>query len=179
MPTRLLAARWVAALCLVLAAPAPRARASATDLRFHVRSSDRWLGTLVEDGVRTSPTLQALVDRLMASDVIVFVQCDRMGPSHIAGRLTFVTAAGGYRYVVVRMRRLGSRPHQMALLAHELQHAVEIAGAPSIVDQASLGRAYEEIGYANRRSGLEGRSFDTDEAVRVGVKVLTELLDGE
>ena len=32
-------------------------------------------------------------------------------------------------------------------MAHELQHAVEIADTPAIVDGASLAREYQRIGY--------------------------------
>jgi hypothetical protein len=89
--------------------------------------------------------------------------------------LTFLTKAAGYRYVVVRMAQF-SRLQQIAMMAHELQHAVEIADTPAIVDGPSLVREYRQIGYENVRSQLPGISFDTRAAVRAGEQVLKELM---
>jgi hypothetical protein len=86
-----------------------------------------------------------------------------------------VSSAGGYRYVVVRMGRF-SRMQQIAMMAHELQHAVEIADNPAIVDGDSLVREYKRIGYVNQWSNLPGVAFDTNAAVRIGEQVLRELM---
>jgi hypothetical protein len=86
-----------------------------------------------------------------------------------------VTAAAGLRYVVVRMARF-PRAQQIAMMAHELQHAVEIAETPAIVDGESLAREYKRIGFENQWSSLPGLSFDTQAAVRTGQQVLKELL---
>jgi hypothetical protein len=143
-----------------------------------IRSTDRRLRSLLDRGLRISPTLRALVARLHASDVVVYLQCD--GPGAPDGRLTFLTKAAGYRYVVVRMALL-SRSQQIAMMAHELQHAVEIAETPAIVDGPSLEREYRRIGYENVWSPLPGLSFDTRAAVRAGEQVLRELMqeDGD
>ena len=140
--------------------------------RRPIRSTDRRLRALLEAGVRISPTLRALVARLHASDVVVYLRCDAAGPD---GRLTFVASAGGYRYVVVRMTRF-PRARQIAIMAHELQHAVEIADTPAIVDGPSLEREYKRIGYLNQWSSLPGVAFDTHAAVRAGEQVLKELI---
>jgi hypothetical protein len=126
--------------------------------------------------VRISPTLRALVARLRTSDVVVYLRCD--GPAAPDGRLTFVSAAGGYRYLVVRMARFPPA-QQIALMAHELQHAVEIADTPAIVDGASLVREYKRIGYVNQWSSLPGLAFDTKAAVATGEQVLKELMQGD
>ena len=47
------------------------------------------------------------------------------------------------------------------MMAHELQHAVEIAETPAIVDGESLVREYKRIGYVNTLSPLPGVAFDT------------------
>jgi hypothetical protein len=103
----------------------------------------------------------------------VYLQCD--GPGAPDGRLTFLSAVGGYRYVVVRMSRF-SRMQQIAMMAHELQHAVEIAETPAIVDGESLVREYKRIGYVNTLSPLPGVAFDTRAAVRAGEQVMKELM---
>jgi hypothetical protein len=168
-------------LLLLLATPSVAMAADAiTDHpRRSIRTTDRRVRTLLDEGLRTSPTLRALVERLQASDVVVYLQCEGPVNSITEGRLTFVSAAGGYRYVVVRMVCMLTRDRQIALMAHELRHAVEIADTPDIVDGESLIREYKRMGYVNTRSALPGITFDTRAAVDTGVRVLSELLDDE
>jgi hypothetical protein len=163
-------------LCLLLGCPSLSMAADSiaeSPRRPPIRSTDRRLRSLLEHGLRISPTLRALVARLHASDVVVYLQCD--GPGAPDGRLTFLTKTAGYRYVVVRMARF-SQSQQIAMMAHELQHAVEIADTPAIVDGESLVREYRRIGYENVLSQLPGISFDTKAAVRAGEQVLKELM---
>ena len=169
-------ARSFLLLCLLVATPLLSMAAepiAENPRRPPIRSTDRRLRSLLEEGLRTSPTLRALVARLHASDVVVYLQCD--GPGAPDGRLTFLSTVGGYRYVVVRMSRF-SRMRQIAMMAHELQHAVEIAETPAIVDGESLVREYKRIGYVNTLSPLPGVAFDTRAAVRAGEQVMKELM---
>jgi hypothetical protein len=169
-------ARSLLLLCLLIATPSLSMAAepiAENPRRPPIRSTDRRLRALLDEGLRTSPTLRALVARLYASDVVVYLQCD--GPAGPDGRLTFLSSVGGYRYLVVRVSRL-ARMQQIAMMAHELQHAVEIAETPAIVDGASLVREYRRIGYENPWSQLPGVSFDTKAAVRAGEQVLRELM---
>jgi hypothetical protein len=161
-----------AALPLVVAAETPR-----PGVLPHIRTSDLRLRRLIEDGVRTSGTFRDLVDRLHRSDVVVFLDCD--GPAQPAGgRLVFVSVAGGYRYVQVRVTRLRSADQQLAIIGHELQHAVEIADAPQVVDAPSLAREYERIGFVNRYRSGGGTAFDSVAAVQAGYRVLREMSSG-
>ena len=59
------------------------------------------------------------------------------------------------------------------VIAHELQHAAEIAGWPDVVDGATLQAAYT-------RRGLDrgGTHLDTDAAIQAGDDRRTELLRG-
>jgi hypothetical protein len=135
--------------------------------------TDTRLHRLVHEGLRNSGTFRGLVARLEQSDVVVYFECDRAASP--AGRLTFVSAVAGIRYLHVRVSRLGSQAQQIALIAHELRHAVEIADAPDVVDVASLRAAYKRIGYVNHGAATPGVAFDTDAAVRTGYQVLREL----
>lgn len=157
-----------------LSAAVPTAAESPPDdAHAHVRMTDKRLHQLVHEGLRNSDTFRSLVARLEQSDVVVYFECDGAGGP--AGRLTFVSAAAGIRYLHVRVSRLGSREQQIALIAHELRHAVEIADAPDVVDVASLGAAYERIGYVNHGVATPGVAFDSEAAVRAGHQVLREL----
>ena len=166
---------------ILVAAPSAAAdavsdRAPSPDaIARHIRTTDGRLHALLHEGLRSSPTLSAIVHRLLASDVVVYLQCDGATRSHIAGKLTFLVSAGGYRYVVVRLSQLHRRENELAILAHELQHAVEVADTPAIVDGPSLMREYRRFGFENRWSSAARMTFDTHRAVETGNQVLREL----
>ena len=149
------------------------AQTFAADPHHHIRTTDRRLLHLLRDGVRSSDTFRRLVDRLRQSDVVVYLECGG-GDRSSAGRMTFMSAVGGYRYVHVRVARLASAAVQIALIGHELRHAVEIADAPGVVDALSMAREYERIGYLSPRLA-PGVSFDSDAAVEAGYQVLRDL----
>jgi hypothetical protein len=138
-----------------------------------IRTLDAHLHGLLEQGVRESPTFRALAARVEQSDVIVYLVPDVSPPSGVAGRLTFLSATGGVRYVAVRLRPLGSSVREVAMLAHELQHAVEIAENASIVDDETLARQYLRIGLA--KPVPRATAFDTRAAIDAGYQVHREL----
>jgi hypothetical protein len=149
-------------------------RASDGVLPFpHIRAAEPQMRALIEDAIDSSATVRALVARIMASDVVVFVACEDDPAVKTSGRLNFMTSAGGVRYVVIRLRPK-RRTAAIAMLAHELQHAAEIADTSSIVDEASLAREYSRIGYRSRSA--HGLAFDTKAAVDVGRRVAEELI---
>lgn len=151
---------------------------AAPDGTGHVRTTDPGLRRLVQQGARASPIFRALMNRIEQSDVVVYLRCDGNLLSGSEGRLTFVSSAGGYRYVLARLRRRQSSDHQLAIIAHELQHAVEIANAPAIVDSPSLAREFQKIGFVNFYAPEPGIAFDSEAAIQTGNRVLRELSSG-
>jgi hypothetical protein len=143
-----------------------------------VRTTNARLATLIREGVRFSPTFQSLADRLSNSDLIVYVDADSFAPEGLDGRLTFVASAPGVRYVRIRVVHYPDAARQIAIIGHELQHAVEIADHPAIVDEASLGREYARIGYSHNGLMLRRQAFDTEAAVKTGQRVFRELTTG-
>ena len=160
-------------LLLVATSSSLTAQTVNDDPHKHIRTTDRRLLRLLRDGVRGADTFRRLVDRLRASDDVVYLECGG-GNRSSDGRLTFVSAVGGVRYVHVRVARLASAAVQIALIGHELRHAVEIADAPGVVDASSLAREYERIGYVSPRVAA-GVSFDSDAAIEAGYQVLRDL----
>jgi len=144
------------------------------DPRNHIRTTDRRLIRLLHDGMRASNTFRRMVHRLRQSDVVVYLECGGSDDRSTDGRLTFVSAAGGVRYVHIRVARLASADVQIALIGHELRHAVEIADAPGVIDRDSLAREYERIGFLNARQ-IAGTSYDSAAAVEAGYRVLRDL----
>ena len=152
-------------------------RASEPNVPFpHIRATESQMRALIDEAISSSPTVRTLVERITASDVVVFVECERDPAVRAAGRLNFMAAAGGLRYVVIRLKPT-RRAAAIAMLAHELQHAMEIADAPAIVDEESLAREYARIGY--RSHSTHGLAFDTKAAVDVGRRVVAEVTAAE
>jgi hypothetical protein len=142
----------------------------------NIRASDEGLVALVTEGIKRSATLRTLTERLTKSDVIVYVRPDMATRSNTQGRLAFVSAAGGFRYLKIYVPFSQSREQQIATLGHELQHAVAIAEAPAVVDSDSLRREFERIGNVNQSAGAGGAlSFDSPAAVEIRRRILREV----
>jgi hypothetical protein len=159
---------------LMSATPAAADAVPDVSSHLHVRIIDHRLRTLFEEGLHRSPTLRGLVSRLEASDVVVYLQPDAYAMGDVAGRLTWLSAVNGVRYVMVRVRRLASVLQQLAMIGHELQHAVEVAETPEIVDGPSMLREYTRIGYINGAMS-SGVTVDTQAALDAGEQVAEEL----
>ena len=139
----------------------------------HVRNMNPAARALVAQARAASPTVASLLSTLEASDVIVLVSVTFMNEG-LAGDLRFLTATACARILCVRIDRLRPPPEQMSWLGHELQHAVEVAGAPEVRSEADLVTLMQRIG----RSRGQGRLFETDAAVACGRQVAREVAAG-
>ena len=132
------------------------------------------LAHLMEVGYEKSPTFRSIVDHLAGTSVIVYVQLSDSLPSGTNGVLSLTAAAAGFRYLRVRLRVGSDSKTMVALLAHELQHALEIGHAPQVVDVDTLRDLYRTIGVPTcEESGRE--CYDTELAQRTGQLVLDEI----
>jgi hypothetical protein len=164
----------LAIVCLMWMAQRPAAAQGQRLHAHHIRPLDEHSASLIDDGLRRSPSLRHMIEHLSRSDVVVYVACGDL-PRFIAGHLTWISAAGGTRYVSVRLGCTGPTELQVGILGHELQHAIEIADRPDIIDEASLVRAYSGFGLRRRSSSLGLVSFDSDGADRAGRRVRREV----
>lgn len=159
---------WLAAMAGAMALAASVSDAAAGDIRpLQPRA-----GRLLEDGLRRSPSLAALVADLRESDVVVYVDLEG-DERQLLGALRFMGAAGGTRFVRVWLQPRSSDHELVPLLAHELQHAVELARTPS----ARSPEAFEALFQAIGRSGRPGR-YETGAAQEVAERVRGELRTG-
>ena len=140
----------------------------------HVRTMDVNLRAEIDDGLTRSPYFRQLVARLDASDVIVYVQTECAMSSRLFGRLTFMSAAGGRRYVSVHVSCALSETQQIAAIGHELRHAVEIADAPSVRDEATLAAEYQRIGFESH-AVRKGTGYESRAAIEATQRVWEEL----
>jgi hypothetical protein len=146
----------------------------------NVRSTDPVLAEALAAGLRDSAVIRRLVAIVDASNVIVYLARGAC-PRPALSCLMMAGGAGGVRHVRINFQAragLGQpggwfRDDLSIALAHELQHAAEIAGWPDVVDSLTLQAAF-------RRHGVDrgGAHLDTDAAVRAGEDRRAELRRG-
>jgi len=120
-------------------------------IRTHVRGVDAAASALLETGRSRSATFRRLVETLESSDVVVYVG---RGPRTAPADLRFVSASTYGRHLRITLNVAQDEAKLLALLGHELQHAVEVASAPSIADAAAMKKYYEAHGVVGVRGGL-------------------------
>jgi hypothetical protein len=150
-------------LCLALLVALPSDAASSRE-NAHVRPVHPELAKLIEEGAAQSATLRSLIEQLQRTDVVALIEFDNLNlPSDLAGGLRFITKAGSLRLLRVSIRRTLSRRLMLVTIGHELQHALEIAAAPQVVDEESLHAFYRKLD-----RGSPADRFDTNGARRAG-----------
>lgn len=159
-------------IILVTSAPI---RADPVSRQPRLRLTDPRVEKVVEHGRQQSPSFRALLDQLEATDVVVYVECGRLR-ARVDGQLTFVTAAAGTRYVLVQIAWDLHLPRKIAILGHELQHALEVARNPDVVSATTMAAAYQRFGFTRTR-GSERMEFDTVAAIDTGNAIWQELTD--
>jgi hypothetical protein len=136
-----------------------------------VRSVDPWINGLLLEGLKRSVTFADLVAAVNASDVIVYIQRVNQLPPTIAGQLVIVPVPNPQRYLRIQIINHLSPDETIALIGHELRHALEVAAAPEVRDQRGLMALYQRIGEPGGRI----HSFDTRAAQNTGRRVKSEL----
>ena len=138
-----------------------------------LRSDDALVKDLVTRGLHGSETFRQLYQQLEASNLIVHLRRSTKVPAGSAYN-QFITYAGSYRFVRITLNVAEADNPAVALLGHELRHAVELAEAPAVDDSADYQRLYDRIGYESC-SRAAPRCYETEAAVRAGREVLHEL----
>lgn len=150
-------------------------RLSAQALVPHLRPETPGLRSLITRAAQQSPIVRELIDQLDHSSVIVYLRHRVFGPVAVDGQIGLLSASSTHRFLVIELGCDRSELTQMATLAHELHHALEIAGEPSVVDVPTLMRFYTRIGSALQPIGIT-MTFETQGAADTGARVRHELL---
>lgn len=159
------------AVALVAAAPHPAAARTHPFPWKHVRPLSEQARALAIEALGLSATVAGQFATLETSDVVVYLT--HTMPPHgecFRGHLRFVGATEKMRFVAVWVDPMMSPDARVALLAHELHHALEVAGAPEVRDEGSMTVFYKRTGRPSR-----GDCFETAAAARVERDVLREL----
>ncbi|HXW05683.1 MAG TPA: hypothetical protein VD833_10660 [Vicinamibacterales bacterium] len=136
-----------------------------------VRTTNGRIHQLLADGVTRSRTFAGLVAALNHTDVIVYIEVVPDLPGSIAGRLLLVPLANAQRYLRIQIQPEAVSRDAIALIGHELRHALEIAAEPHVRDQRGMIELYRRIG----KPSLGLHQYDTIEAQSAGRQVRAEL----
>ncbi len=128
--------------------------------------------SLLRDAIELSPGVNRLLRELGRSDVVVYVTNlkagDRVGPRSY---MSFLALDANRRYLLVRIDHWSVSPaERIALLGHELQHALEVAEAPEVRDAETMAGMFRRIG-----SEVAFNTFETRGAREVAHLIRREL----
>jgi hypothetical protein len=138
----------------------------------HIRTTEPVIAALIKSGLATSPTFQRLAAALDTSNVIVYVE-PKMTRGALGGYLDHrIHAAGGFRYLRIAIDIHGSERRLIPVLAHELQHAVEVAHDAGAVDLESVRQVFDAL---NISIGCGATCYETQAAIDVESRVCAEL----
>jgi hypothetical protein len=158
-------------LALTPGLDSPASSAPVDPIGSRVRALDPRTREWIRIGTAESPTFRALLARLTASDLILYIEIVDRILGGAAGRLYFVTATSSVRYVRIELVAAGNVRDMVALVGHELQHAVEIANAPQVRDAQALALLYLGMG----DNALDRSHYDSVAARVAGDRVRSEL----
>lgn len=159
-------------LALVAAVATSSAIASERHGGPRLRPQDPRSMQVLKEGPLRSETFRSLVDRIEAGNVIVYIAVNPILKSSLSGALTWMTRAGGFRYVRASISTELTFDQMIATVAHELQHAVEVIEDESVKDERSLVALYKRIGQPSRATNS---GWETINAQQTGYQVRREL----
>jgi hypothetical protein len=139
----------------------------------HVRTTDARVTQLFQEGMSRSATFRRLVEILDNSDLVVYIDVKTTRQA-LGGYLSHnIVVTGAYRYLHVAVDVQGASGRLVPLLAHELQHAVEVSADPNARDERTLQQLFERLAIPFGCGG--STCSETQAAKDVETAVLTEV----
>lgn len=125
--------------------------------------------SLIAEGMARSPTFAFVASQLLTSNVLATVEPNLQMKTGLRGYMVFVTRTPMRRYVRIYFDPRLQHCEQIAIVGHELQHALEVATHPEVIDEESMRVMYIAIG--------RGRDshWDSDAAILAGRIIRREL----
>lgn len=155
--------RSIAIVLFFLLRPLPAAAAT-------TRPVDQWADAVLALALHRSAVVRSMVNDLDDSKVIVHIESSRLLPIGVGGITRFVTSQGGYRYVRITLSVWLPPSDRIAILGHELQHAVELARS-GVTDREGVRRLLQAEGYTVRGEDF----YETRAALLVEREIRGEL----
>lgn len=128
-----------------------------------------WVNGLITEGMANSPTFSGIATQLLESNVIATVEPALQIKTGLSGYMAFITRTPLRRYVRIYFNPKLQRYQAIAIIGHELSHALEVAMHPEVVNQSTLRAMYTQVGHG------EGDRWDSEGAILAGRTILHEL----
>ena len=106
--------------------------------------------------------------------MIVHIEATRNLPSGIGGTTRFVASRGEYRYLRISLSAWLPPADRVAIVGHELQHALEMAQSLA-ANAAEVRQWFETSGFRVR---VSHDLFETNAALQIERKIRQELRAG-
>ena len=138
------------------------------------RTSDAEIRSAISACYGYSLTCHQLIDEIESSSTFVYLSRGQCFLGRGGSCLRFSAASPEARYLHVVLDRDLTGDYLLKVTAHELQHVVEVARAPHVVDGASFRLLFARIGFFLRGSGMR-EDWETEEAQRMASVVSKEV----
>jgi hypothetical protein len=119
---------------------------SADSTSPHVRTDHPVLATLIREGIDRSPTFRRLVDAIQTTDGVIYIEQGRCGHGVRVCLALSITVAGPHRVLRMVVEDLHPEAEAIRAIAHELCHALEIVGQPTITTSEAIYLFYKQYG---------------------------------
>ena len=100
----------------------------------HVRALDPAAAALMAEGQQKSATVRDLFKKLDGTDIVAYVRIAAPSAGTPKAALTFVGKSKILRFVMASIASDLPADRRIEMLAHELQHAVDVARLPWVTD---------------------------------------------
>ena len=134
---------------------------------------------LMREGYDRPPAFRDLIDALQTSNVIALVRPAVCAGGRIRSCVTSVNGSDRERHIRINVDTLTSHNRLIATIAHELQHAVEIAERSDVVDGAQHATSVSGRLRWDDVAKVFRTSCETASAGRLRKVVLAELFGRE
>jgi len=120
----------------------------------HVRSAQPKVVAVIRDGLSRSRAFEELITTLDSSDVVAYVELASKMPTGLDGYLAhWVLPAGERRYVRIFIDFELDHDRLIETIAHELQHAIEVAKAPDVNSDEGMRKLFYRLDSGGCRRG--------------------------
>lgn len=144
-----------------------------------IRSPNTPVMALLIDGCRRSPTLQRLADAIGRTDGVVYITIGACPIRTLRGCLLhLIEDTGNARYLWIRLNANNDSLDLVSVLAHELQHALEVLARTTVRSPRDLFDFYQSVesgAYGATAPAGPYRTYETHAAINVAAVVRAEL----
>ena len=142
-----------------------------------VKPVDAEMRRLVLSGHTRSATFRALMAEIHQTNVVVVIQFGQCAKGRVRSCVSHVESDSRQRHIRIKVNTNTTNDRLIATIAHELQHALEIAREPEVTNSDQALALYRRIAIGRCGQGLD-ELFETEAALQIEAQVNDELARG-